>query len=238
MPDGGDGTVGEQASGQMHVHADQRDGSHDEANENDVAPHLAVDHAIRQATRATRHHVVGGRVDAHGERRRGVGEQIDPQQLRGEQRHGDALGSRLGDAEESGEHHASEHGEHLADVGTEQISEEFADVVEDAAAFAHRRDDGAEIVVGEDHLGALLGHFGAGDAHRDADVGGFDRGRVVHAVTGHGHDVPLPLQGFDDAQLVFRRDPRVYGHRAGGVVERPVVGEFVELAAGKHVIAQ
>ena len=35
-----------------------------------------------------------------------------------------------------------------------------------------------------------------GDAHRDADVGLLQRGRVVDAVARHGHDVaPLRLQG-------------------------------------------
>ena len=44
-------------------------------------------------------------------------------------------------------------------------------------------------------------------------------GKNVHAVTGHGHDIALPLQGFNDLQLVFRRDSRVDGHSAGHLVE-------------------
>ena len=234
MSDSIHGTVREQTSGEVHVHANQRDGSHNQTDENDVAPHLSVDHAIGEFARFACHHVVGGRVDTHGERRSCVGKQVDPQQLRGEQRHGDTLAARLGDAEESGEHHTAEDGEHLADVGAQQIAQELTDVVENATAFAHRLDDGAEVVVGEDHLGTLLGNFGTGDAHRDADVRGFDGGRVVHAVAGHGHDIALPLQRFDDFQLVFRRNARVHGDFAGGLVERLLVRQLVELNAGEH----
>jgi hypothetical protein len=33
-------------------------------------------------------------------------------------------------------------------------------------------------------------------------------GGVVHAVAGHGHEMPFVLQRFDDIQLLFRGDPR------------------------------
>ena len=148
------------------------------------------------------------------------------------------MAARLGDAEESGEHHTAEDREDLTDVGAQQIAQELTDVVENATAFAYRLNDGAEVVVGEDHLGALLGNFGTGDAHRDADVRGFDGGSIVYAVAGHSHDIALPLQRFDDFQLVFRRNARVHGYFAGGVVERPLIRQFVELDTGEHFAAQ
>ena len=234
MSDSIHGTVREQTSGEVHVHANQRDGSHNQTDENDVAPHLSVDHAIGEFARLAGHHVVGGGIDAHRQGRCRVGEQVDPQQLRGEQRHGHALAARLRDAEEAGQHHTAENREDLAHVGAEQVSQEFTDVVENATAFAHRFDDGAEVVVGEDHLGALLGHFGAGDAHGHADIRGFDGGSIVYAVAGHSHDIALPLQRFDDFQLVFRRNARVHGDFAGGLVERLLVRQLVELNAGEH----
>ena len=144
------------------------------------------------------------------------------------------MAARLRDAEEAGQHHTAEDGEHLADVGAQQIAQELTDVVENATAFAYRLDDGAEVVVGEDHLGTLLGNFGTGDAHRDADVRGFDGGSIVYAVAGHSHDIALPLQRFDDFQLVFRRNARVHGDFAGGLVERLLVRQLVELNAGEH----
>ena len=89
----------------------------------------------------------------------------------------------------AGEHDAEEHRQHLADVRREQEAQELADVGEDAAPLADRGDDRGEVVVGEDHVRRLLRHVGAGDAHRDADVGRLQRRRVVDAVAGHGDDV-------------------------------------------------
>src|SRR3712207_6845957 len=46
--------------------------------------------------------------------------------------------------------------------------------------------DGREVVVPQHHGCGFLGDVGAGDAHRDADVGATERRSVVDAVTGHG----------------------------------------------------
>ena len=99
------------------------------------------------------------------------------------------------------------------------------------AAFLHRRDDRGEVVVGQHHVGRLLRHVGAGDAHRHADVGGLQRGRIVHAVAGHGDDRAARLQRLDDAQLVLGIDARVDRHLAHRAPER-VVGHLLELRAG------
>ena len=69
-----------------------------------------------------------------------------------------------------------------------------------------------EVVVGQHDVGRFLGDVGAGDAHRHADVGGLQRGRVVHAVAGHGDDRAVRLQRLHDAQLVLGIDARVDRH--------------------------
>ena len=48
------------------------------------------------------------------------------------------------------------------------------EVVVQRAAELDRLDDRREVVVGEDHHRGLLGDLGAGDAHRDADVGALE----------------------------------------------------------------
>ena len=55
-------------------------------------------------------------------------------------------------------------------------------------------DDRGEVVVGQDHVGRLLRHVGAGHAHGDADVGRLQGRGVVHAVAGHRHDVAPRFQ--------------------------------------------
>ena len=114
-----------------------------------------VDDPVGEPPRRPLHDVVGRRVDAHRQRRRGVGEQVDPEDLRGEQRHRDRL-ARVVEAEHAGEHDAEEHRQHLADVRREQEAQELADVREDPAALAHGGDDRGEVVVGEDHVRRLL----------------------------------------------------------------------------------
>lgn len=100
---------------------------------------------------------------------------------------------------------AEEHGQNLPHVGGQQIAEELADIVEDGAPFAHRLDDGREIVVGQYHLGCLLGDLRAGDPHGDTDVCCLQRRSVVDAVASHRHHIPVGLQRIDDPQLVHGR---------------------------------
>ncbi len=55
-------------------------------------------------------------------------------------------------------------------------------------------------------------------AHRDADIGGLQRGRIVHPVAGHQHHLPATAEGIEDPQLVARLDagkdaPRRRSHR-------------------------
>ena len=54
---------------------------------------------------------------------------------------------------------------------------------------ADRADDRREVVVEQHERGGLARHVGAALAHGDADVGGLERRRVVHAVAGHRHDL-------------------------------------------------
>ena len=64
---------------------------------------------------------------------------------------------------------------------------------------------------------ASLTDVRSGDSHGDADVGLLERGRIVHAVAGHRHDVTSLLQRRDDTQLVGGRNAGInstFFHRA------------------------
>ena len=82
-------------------------------------------------------------------------------------------------------------GHDLRDVGGEDVGEELADVLEHRAAFLDGGDDAGEVVVEQHHVGGFARHIGAGQPHGDADVGLFQRRRVVDAVAGDGDDFPL-----------------------------------------------
>ena len=73
---------------------------------------------------------------AECQRRRAVGDEIDPQDLRREERQ-ERLAARR-KAEHTGEHRGREDGEHLAGLGPQQIPHEGADVLEDAAPQRQR----------------------------------------------------------------------------------------------------
>ena len=71
--------------------------------------------------------------------------------------------------------------------------DEAEDVGVDDPPLLDGADDGGEVVVGDDHVGRLLGDLGPLDAHGDADVGLLQGRGVVHPVAGHGHHLaPRP----------------------------------------------
>ena len=69
-------------------------------------------------------------------------------------------------------------------------------------------DDGGEVVVEQDNVGNFAADVGAALSHGDADLRALERRRVVHAVAGHGHDLALRLQRFDDLQFLLRPHAR------------------------------
>ena len=61
-----------------------------------------------------------------------------------------------------------------------------------------------EVAAEQRDAGALDRHVGAG-AHRDADIGGGERGRVVDAVARHGDDAAVAPQLLDRGALLVRQ---------------------------------
>ena len=79
----------------------------------------------------------------------------------------------------------------------------LADIVVNAATFAHRGDDGGKVVVLKHHIRGALGDVRARDAHAHADVGALDAGRVVDAVAGHSGDISFLFPSGDDPHLML-----------------------------------
>ena len=127
-----------------------------------------------------------------------VDREVDPEDLQRRQRDAVRDVEDAGAQEEEDEPAQRDHLE--ADV--------LHQVVVDRPAALDRGDDGGEVVVGEDHVPGFLRHLGAGDAHRDPDVGALERGSVVDAVAGHRDDVALLLERLDEPHLVLGRDAR------------------------------
>ncbi len=172
-----------------------------------------------------RHRIRIARFQPECERWRAVADEVEPQQLHGEQRYRQA------------EHHAAEDDQDFADVAREQEVHELADVGIDHPPLLDGGDDAGEVVVGEHHVGGLLGDVGAGDAHGHADVGVLERRRVVHAVAGHRDDVATRFQRLDDARLVLRRDATAHLQTIAFVLQFGIV-ERLDFGPGQHQAAR
>ena len=119
-------------------------------------------------------------------------------------------------------------------IGRKRPDDHLADIVIDRATFLHGGDDRGEIVVEQHHLRCLLGGLRALAAHRDANIGLFQRRRVIDPVTGHRDDIAIGLQGAHDAELVLRTGARKNADVLGQLAQ-PVVRHPVELRPGDHL---
>jgi len=91
----------------------------------------------------------------------------------------------------------------------QEVHERLADIVEDAATFAHRRHDAREVVVRQHHVRGLARDLRARQSHRDPDVGLTKRWCIVHAVTRHRHDGAARFPLTNDPDFVLGRGARV-----------------------------
>ena len=156
------------------------------------------DHALAALPRRPLHDPRLRRVAAERERGQGLRAEVDREDLhRGQRQRHRAAREREDDE-----------GHDLRRRVGEDVEDELADVVVDAPALLDGVDDRREVVVGEHHRGRLAGDVGAGEAHRDADVGGPQRRGVVDAVAGHRDHVPERAQRVGDPQLRLGRRPR------------------------------
>lgn len=79
MTGGLKGAVGEEATAQVYVHADQGHRSHNRADVDDVDPHVPINHTVAHSVKRTAHQAVGLGVHAHGQGRcRGGQEKVRP----------------------------------------------------------------------------------------------------------------------------------------------------------------
>ena len=94
--------------------------------------------------------------------------------------------------------------------------------------------DRSEIVLDQHDRRRFARDVGVALAHRDADMRGLERGRVVDPVTGHCDDFACRLERLDDPQLLFGHDAREHRHRLQALRQRRVV-ERRQIVACQHV---
>ena len=83
-------------------------------------------------------------------------------------------------------------------------------VVENPSPHPDGLHDGGKIVIQQDQVGGFAGNISPAASHGHPDVRGFQRGGVVHAVTGHRHDLSPRLERFHDGKLLLGHHAREY----------------------------
>ena len=180
---------------------------------------------VRRAGRLL-HGALLHRLHPQGQRREGVGDQIEPQKLHRSQGH-------LPKIQQGG----GEDGEDLPDVAGEEIVDGLADVGPDPAALLDGGHDGGKVVIGENEVGRPLGHIGAGAPHSAADVRRLQGRGVVHPVPCHSHHTAPLLPGFHNAHFVLRRYPGEY-RKAVDVLLQGLLRQEFQLRPGHRQVAR
>ena len=111
------------------------------------------------------------------------------------------------------------HDQHDVDGHGDAVIDIAGDALEDRAGFHDGVDDGRQARRGQDQ-GRCSPRRIRRPAHRHAAIGLLEGRGVVHAVSGHGHDVAALLQRLHDGELVLGEDaPEAIGHLhcAGGI---------------------
>ena len=101
------------------------------------------------------------------------------------------------------DHHRQQYRVHR--LGEEQVGDAF-DVADHPPAFTDNIGQCRELVVQQHNLCHGPSRRTAG-AHRDADVGVFERQHIIDAVPSHCHGVTTSLQRVHDGAFLIRSDP-------------------------------
>ena len=117
------------------------------------------------------------------------------------------------------------------------IGECLAEIREDGPAETDATDDGGQAVIQENDVRGLARDVRAALAHRDADVGGLERRRVVDSVAGHDQHFTVRLERLHQRELLFRQDAGEDAHPPdplpeGGERERGDLGSAEHAGSG------
>ena len=201
----------------------QRDHADEAALDGDAVGHTPGEQAFFGVGRRLFHNILIHRLHAQGESGQTVGDQVHPKQLDCQQRGGQPH-------EESGQH-----GDDFSDIAGQKKMDGFFDVFKDSPSLPHRGHNGGKVVVGQNHIGGAFGYIGAGNPHSAADVSGLEGGRVVDAVSGHGHHGSPGLERLDDPHLVLRGNPGEYGVFKN-MPAQLLLAHGVQLGAGERAV--
>jgi hypothetical protein len=120
----------------------------------------------------------------------------------------------------------------LGNVLGEQVENELLNVVEHAAALFDGVENGGKVIVSQNDVRSVLGDIRA-STHSNANVGAFERWRIVDTVTSHGRERLPAVQSVNHADLCVGRTTSNDKRKQGESVDF-VVRQLVELGGGHN----
>jgi hypothetical protein len=111
------------------------------------------------------------------------------------------------------DHDEQQEGRDLGYVAGQSLGDTLLEIVEDEATFLDAVDDRGEVVVQQDHVSGVFGHFCACDSHGDTDVGSLYGWRVVDAIARDRYDLSQSLARLHDDQLLCGGGPGAHALR-------------------------
>ena len=105
------------------------------------------DNAAPRVARRAMHQLWVGGIDANCKRREGVGDKVDPEDHRHQERQYQRLARARDHPEQARRRYAQEHHQYLAEIGRHKVAQELLDVGVDGSTLFDRCDDRGEVVV-------------------------------------------------------------------------------------------
>lgn len=91
----------------------------------------------------------------------------------------------------------------LWNVGLKGVSNGFLQVIENESTFLNTVDDGAEVVIKQNHISSIFSNIRAG-SHGNTDIGFLDSWGIVDTITSDGDDMTGLLTGINNKQFLGR----------------------------------
>ncbi len=103
--------------------------------------------------------------------------------------------------------HSQKHGHDFSQIGRKKKNHRLTDIFIDTPALLDGPLNGSKVVVRQNDLRGLSGHIRTVPSHGNPNVRSLQGRRIVHTVSGHGHNLSLCFESPDNTHLGFRRHP-------------------------------
>ena len=94
------------------------------------------------------------------------------------------------------------------------------------SSIFHCLNNSGKVIIRQYHRRGILGNFASCNPHCHANIRLLQCRSIVHAVSGHGHNIPLFLPCTDNPYLMFRGYPGIYRYALNKVLQLFIVHSF------------